>query len=101
MTRHIMRWIGCRSRHLVFYCHPSEFVLAKDQQFPQAMSKWNLQGMRPENLMLMEELLDDVPRCGYLPTRMTDTMERNLDFRLSIVIRRGHFPWDRTYQEEG
>jgi hypothetical protein len=27
----MIQWIGRRSRHLVFYCHPSEFVLARDQ----------------------------------------------------------------------
>ena len=101
MVRCMMGWIGRRSRHLVFYCHPSEFVLAKDQQFPQGMSNWNQQGMRPENLRLMKEFLDDVLAREYVPTRMTDATERNLDLRLSIVIRRGHFPLNRNYREEG
>ena len=86
MVRRMMRWIGRRSRHLVFYCHPSEFVLAKHQQFPQTMSKWNRKGMRPENLSLVEDFLDEVLESEYVPMNMTDATGRHLDLRPPVVL---------------
>ena len=76
MVQRMIRWIGRRSRHLVFYCHPSEFVYAKDQVFPDAMSKWNQKGMCPANLSLVEELLDHVLEHGYAPTQMMEAPAR-------------------------
>ena len=101
IVRRMIRWISRRSRHLVFYCHPSEFVFAKDQLFPQAMSKWNQKGMCPANLSLIEDLLDHVLACGYIPTQMMDTTVCRLDLRPPIVLRPGSFRSDRTYREEG
>jgi peptidoglycan/xylan/chitin deacetylase (PgdA/CDA1 family) len=79
--KRMIDWVGRRSQHLVFYCHPSEFVLAKDQQFPRCMSKWNQWGMRPENLFLLEQLLEHVIRSGFMPARMTETDEQHLDLK--------------------
>jgi len=97
----MIQWIGRTSRHLVFYCHPSEFVLPHEQQFPQAMSKWNQRGMGPENLPLVEDLFNHVLSNDYLPMRMTDTATRQLDLRPPIILRAGSFQPDRTYREEG
>jgi peptidoglycan-N-acetylglucosamine deacetylase len=101
MVQRMVRWIGRRSRHLVFYCHPSEFVYAKDQVFPDAMSKWNQKGMCPANLSLVEELLDHVLEHGYVPTQMMEVPARQLDLREPLVLRAGSFQSDRTYREEG
>ena len=97
----MIRWIGRRSRHLVFYCHPSEFVYAKDQVFPDAMSKWNQKGMCPANLSLVKELLDHVLERGYAPTQMMEAPARRLDLRQPLVLRAGSIQPDRTYREEG
>ncbi len=101
MVQRMIRWIGRRSRHLVFYCHPSEFVYAKDQVFPDAMSKWNQKGMCPANLSILEALLDYVLKHGYTPTQMMETTVRRLDLKQPIGIKAGRFQSDRTYREEG
>ncbi|HEY5626339.1 MAG TPA: polysaccharide deacetylase family protein [Nitrospira sp.] len=43
----MISWIWRRSGHLVFYCHPSEFVQPEHQLFPSNMSRWNQRGMGP------------------------------------------------------
>ncbi len=91
----MLRWIGQRSRHLVFYCHPGEFVLATEQAFPRSMSKWNQNRMRPENLALVKQLFDHILEIGYTPTRMTDTATRHLDVRPSGVLRAERFQPER------
>lgn len=101
VVKRMMRWIGRRSRHLVFYCHPSEFVRARDQRFPASMSKWNQWGMRPENLLLVEALLDHVRAYGYIPTQIMDISTRRLDLRQPLVLRAGGFQTNHTYREEG
>jgi hypothetical protein len=101
MVQRMIRWIGRRSRHLVFYCHPSEFVYAKDQVFPDAMSKWNQKGMCPANLSILEALLDYVLKHGYTPTQMMETTVRRLDLGQPIVLRAGSSQSDRTYRKEG
>lgn len=75
----MVQWIGGRSRHLVFYCHPGEFVHASEQQFPRSMSKWNQGRMRPENLALVEQLFDHVLDVGYIPAHVTDLATQHLD----------------------
>lgn len=97
----MIEWIGRRSRHLVFYCHPSEFVFADNQCFPQSMSKWNQKGMGPANLSLIEDLLDYALATGYTATQMMDATADRLDLRSPIVLRTEGFPSDRTYREEG
>lgn len=84
--QHMIRWIGRRSRHLVFYCHPSEFVHASCQQFPRSMSKWNQWGMRPENLFLLEQLLEHVSRSGFMPACMMEADEEQLDLKPVVVL---------------
>ena len=101
MVQRMIRWIGHRSRHLVFYCHPSEFVYAKDQVFPDAMSKWNQKGMCPANLSILEALLDYVLKHEYAPTQMMETAVRRLDLEQPIGLKAGRFQSDRTYREEG
>ena len=85
--QHMIEWIGRRSRHLVFYCHPSEFVFAKDQCFPKSMSKWNQKGMCPANLSLIEDLLDYAFATGYAPAKMMDATADRLDLRSPIILR--------------
>jgi len=101
MVQRMIRWIGRRSRHLVFYCHPSEFVYAKDQVFPDAMSKWNQKGMCPANLSILEALLDYVLNYGYTPTQMMETTVHQLDLGQPSILRACSFRSDRTYREEG
>jgi hypothetical protein len=87
----MIAWIGRNSRHLVFYCHPSEFVHAKDQQFPQTMSKWNQRGMRPENLSLLEDLLDHLFERHFVPAHIMPLSLPELDLTRSVVLRAGSF----------
>ena len=87
----MISWIGRDSRHLVFYCHPSEFVRAKLQQFPRAMSKWNQWGMRPENLFLVEELLDYLFRRDFVPAHIMHATVPELDLAQPVVLRAGSF----------
>jgi hypothetical protein len=65
----VMKWmvrrISRRASRLVFYCHPYEFVQAHRQSFPRNMSKWNMQGMRPENLSLLDAFVEYMMRQGY------------------------------------
>ena len=83
--RGMINWIGRRSQHLVFYCHPSEFLYAKDQVFPRTMSKWNRWGMRPANLSLVESLIDSVFHLGYAPVPMTNTTAPWIDLKRPII----------------
>jgi peptidoglycan/xylan/chitin deacetylase (PgdA/CDA1 family) len=101
MVQRMIRWIGRRSRHLVFYCHPSEFVYAKDQVFPDAMSKWNQKGMCPANLSLVEEFLDHVLEHGYAPTQMMEVPARQLGLRERLVLKAGSFQSNPPYREKG
>lgn len=84
-------WIGRCSRHLVFYCHPSEFVHPKDQLFPKAMSKWNQLGMGPKNLPLIEELLDYLFERHFVATPMMPIVVPQLDLGRPVVLRAGGF----------
>jgi peptidoglycan/xylan/chitin deacetylase (PgdA/CDA1 family) len=87
----MIAWIGRNSRHLVFYCHPSEFVHAKEQQFPQTMSKWNQRGMRPENLSLIEDLLDHLFERHFVPAHIMPLSLPELDLTRPVVLRAGGF----------
>lgn len=97
----MIQWIGQHSRHLVFYCHPGEFVLAAEQTFPRSMSKWNQKGMSPENLNLVEDLLDHIHAVGYLTTHMTDTATRQLDLMQPVILRARGLQSEPIYREEG
>ena len=83
----MINWIGRRSKHLVFYCHPSEFLYAKDQVFPRTMSKWNQWGMCPANLSLVEALIDSILNLGYAPVPMVDAKSRSVDLKQPIISR--------------
>jgi len=69
----MVRQISRRDSRLVFYCHPYEFVEAHRQLFPRNMSKWNMQGMTPENFPLLEGFVDHVMQQGYSPTLFADS----------------------------
>ena len=97
----MIRWIGQRTRHLVFYCHPSEFVLATKQEFPRSMSTWNQQRMSPDNLILVDDLLTHVHQIGYVTTHMTDTMTRQLDLMQPVILRAEGLQTEPIYREEG
>lgn len=87
----MIAWIGRDTRHLVFYCHPSEFVHAKHQQFPDTMSKWNQWGMCPENLALVEGLLDYLLARDFVPAHIMHSAAPQLDLRQPVVLRAGGF----------
>ena len=85
ILQRMIQWIERRSRHLVFYCHPFEFVRACHQHFPRSMSKWNQLGMRPENLILLERLLEHVIQSGFQPARMTEADDQQLDLKPAVI----------------
>ena len=87
----MIAWIGRNSRHLVFYCHPSEFIHAKEQQFPQTMSRWNQRGMRPENLSLIEDLLDYLFEKHFVAAHIMPRSVPQLDLSRPVVLRAGGF----------
>lgn len=89
-------WIGRRSRHLVFYCHPSEFIHAKDQIFPRTMSRWNQWGMRPANLALVESLIDSVFDLGYAPVPMWESSPRYIPIRQPVIPEMADYHSDRA-----
>jgi hypothetical protein len=68
----VMKWmvrrISGRVSRLVFYCHPHEFVQADRQSFPRNMSKWNMQGMTPENFSILDQFVEHMLLEGYSPT---------------------------------
>ena len=78
----VMKWmigrVSRRASRLVFYCHPHEFVHAHRQSFPRNMSKWNMQGMTPENLSLLDGFVDHMMRQGYCPTLFADSFSKAL-----------------------
>ena len=73
----VMKWmvrrISRRSSRLVFYCHPHEFVHAHRQSFPRNMSKWNMQGMRPENFFLLDAFVEHMTDLEYSPALFADS----------------------------
>jgi len=87
----MIQWVSRRSRHLVFYCHPSEFVLAEHQQFPLSMSKWNQRGMKPANLSCVEALLDSLLENGYAAIPMAGMASRSLDTKEPVILGAGRY----------
>ena len=85
--RRMIEWISRRSQHLVFYCHPSEFLYARDQTFPRAMSRWNQWGMCPSNLILVEALVDSVLKLEYAPVPMVQPAPRSIDLKQPTILR--------------
>jgi hypothetical protein len=73
----VMKWmvrrISRRSKQLVFYCHPHEFVHSYRQSFPRNMSTWNMQGMTPENFSLLDGFIEHMMRQGYSPGLFADS----------------------------
>ena len=73
----VMKWmvrqISRRASRLVFYCHPYEFVHSHRQSFPRYMSKWNMEGMRPENFSLLDAFVEYVMQRGYTSTLFADS----------------------------
>ena len=63
----MVRRISRRASRLVFYCHPHEFVHAHRQSFPRNMSKWNMQGMTPENFSVLDRFVEHM-RAGRIFT---------------------------------
>jgi hypothetical protein len=78
----VMKWmvrrISRRASRLVFYCHPYEFVHAHRQSFPRNMSRWNMQGMTPENFFLLDEFVEHMIRQGFSPTLFADSFSEAL-----------------------
>jgi peptidoglycan/xylan/chitin deacetylase (PgdA/CDA1 family) len=87
----MIAWISRESGQVVFYCHPSEFVYAKDQQFPATMSKWNRRGMRPDNLYLLEALFDHLFERHFVAAHIMPASLPHLDLNQPLVLRAGGF----------
>ena len=87
----MIAWISRGSGHVVFYCHPSEFVYAKEQQFPRTMSKWNRMGMRPSNLWLVEALLEYLFERHFVAAPIMPVSLPHLDLNQPVVLRAGGF----------
>ena len=87
-VRRMIEWVSRRSQHLVFYCHPSEFLYARDQVFPRSMSKWNQWGMNPANLSLVESLIDTVFALGYRPASLVNAVQCQLEATQSSAASR-------------
>jgi hypothetical protein len=89
----VMKWmvrrISRRASRLVFYCHPYEFVDANRQSFPHNMSKWNMQGMTPENFTLLEGFVEHMMRQNHSPALFVDSLStvRGLRSRAHTVPR--------------
>ena len=87
----MIAWISRASRQVVFYCHPSEFVHAKDQRFPKSMSRWNRMGMRPGNLSLVETLLNHLFEQHFVASPIMHISSPQLDLIRPVVLRAGGF----------
>lgn len=87
-VKRMIDWVGRRSQHLVFYCHPSEFLYARDQVFPRSMSKWNQRGMNPANLSLIESLIDTVFALGYTPALLVNAVHGRIEATQSSAASR-------------
>jgi hypothetical protein len=76
----VMKWmvrrISRRASRLVFYSHPYEFVHAHRQSFPSNMSKWNMQGMTPENFSVLDRFVEHLLQEGYSPTLFADSFSQ-------------------------
>ncbi|MCP9455014.1 MAG: polysaccharide deacetylase family protein [Nitrospira sp.] len=82
----MIRRIARQSLHLVFYCHPFEFLPAKDQRFPKNMSKWNQRGMSPANLSLVDAFIESVLDLGYVADTILSAIPRHIGFHHPIVL---------------
>jgi len=87
----MITWSTRKSTDLVFYCHPSEFVNAKDQVFPKSMSKWNRMGMGPHNLSLVGDLLEHLFERRFVAANIMHASMSHLDLIRPIVLRAGSF----------
>jgi len=79
VLRWMVRRIARRASRLVFYCHPYEFVHAHRQSFPRNMSKWNMQGMKPENFSLLDAFVEHMILGGYSSTLFADSLSQTHD----------------------
>jgi hypothetical protein len=77
----VMKWmvrrISRRASRLVFYCHPHEFVHAHRQSFPRNMSKWNMQGMTPENFSVLDRFVEHLLLEDYSPTLFANSLSQS------------------------
>jgi peptidoglycan-N-acetylglucosamine deacetylase len=87
----MITWISRTSADLVFYCHPSEFVYAREQVFPRSMSKWNRMGMGPGNLSLIENLLEHLFERHFVAAHIMPAALPHLDLVRPVVLRAGGF----------
>ena len=76
MMKWMVRRISRRTSRLVFYCHPHEFVHAHQLSFPRNMSKWNMQGMTPENFSVLDRFVDHMLLEDYSPTLFVNSLSQ-------------------------
>jgi hypothetical protein len=79
VVKWMMRLISRRTSRLVYYCHPHEFVHAHQQSFPCNMSKWNMQGMTPENFTVLDRFVEHMLLEGYSPTLFANSLSQTCD----------------------
>jgi hypothetical protein len=76
MMKWMVRRISRRTSRLVFYCHPHEFVHAHRQSFPHNMSKWNMQGMKPENFFVLDRFVEHMLLEDYSSTLFANSFSQ-------------------------
>lgn len=96
----VMKWmvsqISRRSSRLVFYCHPHEFVHAHQQSFPLDMSKWNMEGMKPENFFLLDAFVEHIAHRGYSPALFAESFSKGCPGRCDATPLTVGYPLSRT-----
>ena len=66
-----------RTPTLVFYSHPAEFVSVEQQDIPSTDPKRYREGLGPQNLAIVEKLIEYVAALGYKPALMSEELSRN------------------------
>lgn len=66
-------------------------MYAKDQVFPKSMSKWNRRGMGPDNLSLIDDLLEHLFERRFVAANLLHASLPHLDLIRPVVLRAGSF----------
>ncbi len=69
--RWAVRRLASRTRTVVFYTHPSEFVPAERQRIPDINPARHKQGLGPQHYAPLERLVRDILALGYVSTDFT------------------------------
>jgi peptidoglycan/xylan/chitin deacetylase (PgdA/CDA1 family) len=91
MMKWIIRQISRRSKQIVFYCHPYEFVHSERQSFPRHMSKWNKHGMRPENFVVLAAFVEHMAKHANACAHFSDLSRQSLDSKSLDLNRQSYY----------